>query len=161
LTIGEIYIRTSNLIAFGGCLIVVGLLYLFLNKTYTGLAIRATAQDREMASLTGMNPRIVYVITLALVGALAGVVAAFFVPIYPVHPHFGGPFTVMAFVIVILGGMGNLAGGFLAAFIIGVVSMVVSFLTIPEGGPIAVYLIFLVVIVFRPQGLLGVRERTG
>ena len=161
LTIGEIYIRTSNLIAFVGCLIVVGLLHLFLNKTYTGLAIRATAQDKEMASLTGMNPRIVYVITLALVGALAGVVAAFFVPIYPVHPHFGGPFTVMAFVIVILGGMGNLAGGFLAAFIIGVVTMVVSFLTIPEGGPIAVYLIFLVVIVFRPQGLLGVRERTG
>jgi branched-chain amino acid transport system permease protein len=161
LTIGGIYIRTSNLIAFVGCLIVVGLLYLFLNKTYTGLAIRATAQDKEMASLTGMNPRIVYVITLALVGALAGVVAAFFVPIYPVHPHFGGPFTVMAFVIVILGGMGNLAGGFLAAFIIGVVTMVVSFLTIPEGGPIAVYLIFLVVIVFRPQGLLGVRERTG
>jgi branched-chain amino acid transport system permease protein len=161
LTIGELYIRTSNLIAFLGCLVVVGLLYLFLKKTYAGLAIRATAQDTEMASLMGMNPRRVYLITLALVGVLAGVVAAFFVPIYPVHPHFGGPFTVMAFVIVILGGMGNLAGGFLAAFIIGVVTMVVSFLTIPEGGPIAVYLIFLVVIVFRPQGLLGVRERTG
>lgn len=159
LTIGELYIRTSNLIAFLGCLVVVGLLYLFLNKTYTGLAIRATAQDTEMASLMGMNPRRVYLITLALVGVLAGVVAAFFVPIYAVHPHWGGNFTLMAFVIVVLGGLGSLAGGLLAAFIIGVVMMVASFLTIPEGGPIAAYLIFLVVILLRPQGLLGARVR--
>lgn len=159
LSIGELYIRTSNLIAFLGCLVVVGLLYLFLNKTYTGLAIRATAQDTEMASLMGMNPRRVYVITLALVGVLAGVVAAFFVPIYAVHPHWGGTFTLMAFVIVVLGGLGSLAGGLLAAFIIGVVMMVASFLTIPEGGPIAAYLIFLVVILLRPQGLLGARVR--
>ena len=159
LTIGELYIRTSNLIAFLGCLVVVGLLYLFLNKTYTGLAIRATAQDTEMASLMGMNPRRVYLITLALVGVLAGVVAAFFVPIYAVHPHWGGTFTLMSFVIVVLGGLGSLAGGLLAAFIIGVVMMVASFLTIPEGGPIAAYLIFLVVILLRPQGLLGARVR--
>lgn len=159
LTIGELYIRTSNLIAFLGCLVVVGLLYLFLNKTYTGLAIRAIAQDTEMASLMGMNPRRVYLITLALVGVLAGVVAAFFVPIYAVHPHWGGTFTLMAFVIVVLGGLGSLAGGLLAAFIIGVVMMVASFLTIPEGGPIAAYLIFLVVILLRPQGLLGARVR--
>ena len=159
LTIGELYIRTSNLIAFLGCLVVVGLLYLFLKKTYTGLAIRAIAQDTEMASLMGMNPRRVYLITLALVGVLAGVVAAFFVPIYAVHPHWGGSFTLMAFVIVVLGGLGSLAGGLLAAFIIGVVMMVASFLTIPEGGPIAAYLIFLVVILLRPQGLLGARVR--
>jgi branched-chain amino acid transport system permease protein len=159
LTIGELYIRTSNLIAFLGCLVVVGLLYLFLNKTYTGLAIRAIAQDTEMASLMGMNPRRVYLFTLALVGVLAGVVAAFFVPIYAVHPHWGGTFTLMAFVIVVLGGLGSLAGGLLAAFIIGVVMMVASFLTIPEGGPIAAYLIFLVVILLRPQGLLGARVR--
>lgn len=159
LSIGELYIRTSNLIAFLGCLVVVGLLYLFLNKTYTGLAIRAIAQDTEMASLMGMNPRRVYLITLALVGVLAGIVAAFFVPIYAVHPHWGGNFTLMAFVIVVLGGLGSLAGGLLAAFIIGVVMMVASFLTIPEGGPIAAYLIFLVVILLRPQGLLGARVR--
>ncbi len=159
LSIGELYIRTSNLIAFLGCLVVVGLLYLFLHKTYTGLAIRAIAQDTEMASLMGMNPRRVYLITLALVGVLAGIVAAFFVPIYAVHPHWGGNFTLMAFVIVVLGGLGSLAGGLLAAFIIGVVMMVASFLTIPEGGPIAAYLIFLVVILLRPQGLLGARVR--
>lgn len=159
LNIGQLYIRTSNLIAFLGSLIVLGLLYLFLNKTYAGVAIRATAQDTEMASMMGINPKRIYLITLALVGGLAGVVAAFFVLIYAVHPHWGGAFTLMAFVIVVLGGLGNLTGGFLAAFIIGIVMMVASFLTIPEGGPIAAYLIFLVVILFRPQGLLGARVR--
>jgi len=159
LSIGELYIRTSNLIAFLGCLVVVGLLYLFLNKTYTGLAIRITAQDTEMASIMGVKPRRIYLITLALVGVLAGLAAAFFVLVYAVHPFWGGSFTLIAFVIVVLGGLGNLAGGFLAALIIGVVTMVASFLTIPEGGPIAAYLIFLVVILFRPQGLLGVRGR--
>jgi len=159
LSIGELYIRTSNLIAFLGCLVVVGLLYLFLNKTYTGLAIRITAQDTEMASIMGVKPRRIYLITLALVGVLAGLAAAFFILVYAVHPFWGGSFTLIAFVIVVLGGLGNLAGGFLAALIIGVVTMVASFLTIPEGGPIAAYLIFLVVILFRPQGLLGVRGR--
>ena len=159
LSIGELYIRTSNLIAFLGCLVVVGLLYLFLNKTYTGLAIRITAQDTEMASIMGIKPRRIYLITLALVGVLAGLAAAFFILVYAVHPFWGGSFTLIAFVIVVLGGLGNLAGGFLAALIIGVVTMVASFLTIPEGGPIAAYLIFLVVILFRPQGLLGVRAR--
>jgi len=159
LNIGELYIRTSNLIAFLGSLIVIGLLYLFLNKTYTGLAIRATAQDREMASIMGIKPRRIYLITLALVGVLAGIAAAFYALVYAVHPHWGGTFTLMAFVTVVLGGLGNLSGGFLAALIIGVVMMVAAFLTIPEGGPIAVYLIFLVVILFRPEGLLGVRAR--
>lgn len=157
LHIGELYFTTCNLIAFLGSLIVVGLIYLFLNKTYTGLAIRAVAQDKEVAGFMGINPRVVYLATMALGGALAGIVAALFVPIYAVHPHFGGSFTLISFVIVVLGGMGNLPGGFLAAFIIGVVTSVVSTLVSPEVGAIAVYVIFLIVILVRPQGLLGAR----
>ncbi len=154
LHIGELYFATSNLIAFLGSLIVVGSLYLFLNKTYAGLAIRAVAQDKEVAEFMGVNTKMVYLTTMALGGALAGIVAAFFVPIYSFHPHFGGPFTLISFVVVVLGGMGNLFGGFLAAFIIGVVASVVSALTSAEVGAIATYLIFLVVIIVRPQGLL-------
>lgn len=160
LNIGELYIRASNLIAFLGSLITVGLLYLFLNKTYTGLAIRATAQDTEIARIMGINPGRIYLITQAIVGAFAGIVASFFILTYTVYPTWGGPFTIIAFVIVILGGLGNLLGGFLAAFIIGVVIMVVSLLTSPEGGQIAAYLIFMVVILLRPQGLLGKRVRS-
>lgn len=155
LHIGELYLTTSNLLAFLGSLIIVGLIYLFLNKTYPGLAIRAVSQDKEAAGFMGIDPKVTYLVTMALGGALAGIVAALFVPIYAVHPHFGGSFTVISFVIVVLGGMGSLPGGLLAAFIIGVVTSVVSTLVSPEVGAIAVYLIFLTVILVRPQGLLG------
>jgi len=137
--------------------VVVGLLYIFLNRTYTGLAIRAVAQDKEVAGFVGINMKAIYVVTMAVGGALAGIVSAFFVPIYSVHPHFGGSFTLLSFVIVVLGGMGNIPGGFIAALIIGVVTTVVSTLLNPEIGTIVSYLIFLIVILIRPQGLLGAK----
>lgn len=155
--IGELYFSAGNLIAFCGSLIVLGLLYLFLNKTYTGLAIRAVAQNAEAAAFMGINPKVVYLITLGLGGALAGIVAGFFAPMYAVYPYFGGSFTLLAFVIVVLGGMGNLLGGLLASFIIGLVTMIVSSLTSAEVGAIAAYAVFLIVILVRPQGLLGAR----
>ena len=158
LNIGDLYIRTSNLIAFVGSLVTLGLLYLFLKKTYLGLAIHAVAQDREAAKLMTINPKAIYVVTMLTGGALAGVAACFFVPIFAVHPHFGGSFTLAAFVTVVLGGMGNLLGGFIGAFIIGVVTMLVSTLTSSEVGEIAGLLIFVVVILIRPQGIMGQRS---
>jgi branched-chain amino acid transport system permease protein len=153
--VGEVFIRTSYLIAFVGAIVVLGLLSLFLHRTYLGLAIRATAQDLEMAEQMGINPRIVYYLTLAAGGALTGVVAAFFVPIYTVHPHFGSSFTIMAFVIVVFGGMGNLLGGFISAFIIGVVTSVGAVLYNNELANILVLAIFVLTMLARPQGLLG------
>lgn len=156
LRIGEIYIAASNLIGFLVGLLSLALLYLFLNKTYTGVAIRATAQDTEAAQIMSINPNKIYLITFAVGGALAGITAACFVPMYSVHPHFGGTFTLMAFIIVILGGMGNLFGGFIGAFIIGVITSVGSTLLNPEMGQIIVFVICLMIIIVRPQGLLGV-----
>lgn len=157
LNIGNFFIRGSCLFAFLGALMTLGLLYLFLNKTYIGLAIRATAQDTEIVKLMGVNSRLIYFITLAAGGALTGIVAAFFTPIYTVHPHFGSTFTIMAFIIVVLGGMGNLLGGFIAAFIIGVVTSVSAVLTTTEVAGIIVLIIFILVMLVRPQGLLGTR----
>ena len=159
LHIGELYLATTNLTAFFGGLATLGLLYLFLNKTYIGLGIKATAQDAEAASLMGINPRLIYFVVLAAGGALAGIAAACFVPIYAVHPHFGGTFTLIAFVIVVLGGMGNLLGGLIGAFIIGVVTSVGSVLFNPEAGEILALLMFILIILIRPQGILGVRAR--
>ncbi|MGO9570004.1 MAG: branched-chain amino acid ABC transporter permease [Desulfomonilaceae bacterium] len=155
--IGDVFIRCSYLIAFIGAIVVLGLLYLFLHRTYLGLAIRATAQDLEMAEGMGINPRVVYYLTLAAGGALTGVVAAFFVPIYTVYPHFGSSFTIMAFVIVVFGGMGNLLGGFISAFIIGVVTSVAAVLYTNELADILALVLFILVMLVRPQGLLGVR----
>ncbi len=105
----------------------------------------------------GVNSRLVYFITLAAGGALTGIVAAFFTPIYTVHPHFGSSFTIMAFIIVVLGGMGNLLGGFISAFIIAVVTSVSAVLTTTEVADIIALLIFILVMLVRPQGLLGTR----
>jgi branched-chain amino acid transport system permease protein len=151
------FIRSSYLIAFIGAIVVLGLLYMFLHHTYLGLAIRAAAQDLEMAEGMAINPRIVNYLTLAAGGALTGVVAAFFVPIYTVHPHFGSSFTIMAFVIVVFGGMGNLLGGFISAFIIGIATSVVAVLYTNELANILALVLFVLIMLVRPQGLLGVR----
>ena len=154
---GEIYIRSSFLLAFIGALVTLSFLYLFLNRTYFGLGIRAVAQDLEMAKAVGINPKVIYLITLAAGGALTGVVAAFFVPIYTVHPHFGASFTLMAFIIVVFGGMGNLLGGFISAFIIGVVTSMTAAVSSTEVAEIVALIMFISMMMFRPQGLMGTR----
>jgi branched-chain amino acid transport system permease protein len=153
--ISNIFIRTSSFIAFLGALFVMGALYLFLNKTYLGLAIRAVSQDTDVAKLMGINPSMIYYVTMALGGVLTAVVAAFFVPIYTVHPHFGSAFTLTAFIIVVLGGMGNLLGGFIGAFMIGIITSVAAVLTSTEVAEIVVLVIFILVMLIRPQGILG------
>jgi len=157
-SLGNIFLKTSNLLAFAGALVVLGILYVVLHRTYVGLAIRAVAQDRECASLMGINPGRIYLLTLTIGGALTGLIAAFFSPIYSVHPHFGGSFTLMAFIIVVLGGMGNLAGGFIGAFIIGVVTSLAAVITSTEVAEIVALAIFILVVLVRPQGLLGARR---
>jgi branched-chain amino acid transport system permease protein len=158
LSIGNVFLKTSSLIAFIGALVVLMILYFFLHRTYTGLAIRATAQDVDSARLMGINPGKIYLITLIVGGGLTGIIAAFFSPIYSVHPHFGGSFTLMAFIIVVLGGMGNLMGGFIAAFIIGVVTSVSAVLISMEVAEILSLVIFIMVVLVRPQGLMGMRQ---
>lgn len=157
INVGDIYLRTSNLIAFLGALITLWGLYIFLNRTYLGLAIRSIAQDVDSARLMGINPEKIYYITMAVGGLLTGLIAAFFSPIYAVHPHFGGSFTMLAFIIVVLGGIGNLLGGFIGAFVIGIVTSVSAVLTSTEIADIITLVIFIAVILVRPQGLLGIR----
>jgi branched-chain amino acid transport system permease protein len=157
ISIGDVFIRSSHLLSFLGAIAVLGLLYLFLHRTYLWLAIRAAAQDLEIAEGMGINPSVVNYLTLAAGGALTGVVAAFFVPIYTVHPHFGSSFTIMAFVIVVFGGMGNLLGGFISAFIIGVATSVAAVLYTNEVADILALVLFVLIMLVRPQGLLGVR----
>jgi branched-chain amino acid transport system permease protein len=159
-SVGDVYIRISSLVPFGVGIATLALLWLFLNRTYTGLAIRAIVQDRDMAELMGVRTGRVYWITFGIGGILAGVVAACFAPIYTVHPHFGAGFTLTAFVIVVLGGLGNLLGGTIAAFLIGVISQVTGVVFTSEIGEILVYAIFVIFILFRPQGLLGARANT-
>jgi branched-chain amino acid transport system permease protein len=156
--LGSLFVRTSYLVAFIGAILTLLALNLFLNRTYVGVAIRATAQDLDSTQLMGINPKWVYLITQATGGILSGITASFFMPIYAVHPHFGSAFTLMAFIIVILGGMGNFWGGFISAFIIGVVTSISAVLTSTEIADSIALIIFILIMLVRPQGLLGIRE---
>lgn len=130
----------------------------FLYWTNLGLAVRVTAQDKEVTNLMGINGNRTAMVSMALAVALAAVAGAVVAPTYVISPQMWAHPLVMMFAAVILGGLGSMKGGFVGAFILGYVEVLVVFL-IPEGSFIkgAVALAIVVVILFlRPEGLFGV-----
>ncbi len=130
-------------------------LYWFLVNTDTGQAIRATAQDREAARLMGINVKRMSVIAFGLGTALAGTAGALFAPIYYIFPQVGGAFTLKAFVITVLGGMGSIVGATLGGVLIGVAESVGGVYFGSGWKEVVVYTLFLLVLLFKPSGLLG------
>ena len=130
-------------------------LYWFLVKTDVGHAIRATAQDRDAAMLMGVNVRTMGVLAFGLGAALAGAAGALVAPIYYIYPQVGGAFTLKAFVVVVLGGMGSIVGATLGGVLIGVAESVSGTYVGSGWKDICVYVIFLLVLLLKPSGLLG------
>jgi branched-chain amino acid transport system permease protein len=155
LQVGEMYVSFARLIAFlvalGGMIGV----YLFLTRTYLGTAIRAISQDRAIMPLMGVNPNRIFVITSALGGALAGLAACLLVLQYDIHPAIGLTFGPITFMICVLGGLGNMIGGFIAAFIFAQFISVGGYFLHIEWGYVIAFLFFIVVMFWRPQGILG------
>src|SRR2546427_12392606 len=118
------FVPFTRLLAFGIAILAVLGLYLFLTRTYMGTAIRAVSQDREAMRLMGADPQRVYVVTSGVGGAMAGVAAALLIIQYPVHPYFGAAFGPLTFMICVLGGLGDMIGAFVAAFLMsGIISL--------------------------------------
>ena len=134
------------------------ILYLFLARTYIGTAIRAISQDREVMVLMGVNSRKVYLVTSAIGGGLAGLAACLLVLQYDVHPAIGLSFGPITFMICVLGGLGNMIGGFIAAFIFSQVIAIGGFYFQLEWGYVVAFAIFIVMMFIRPQGILGSRS---
>jgi branched-chain amino acid transport system permease protein len=130
-------------------------LYWFLIKTNTGQAIRATAQDREAAQLMGVNVRRMGVLAFGLGAALAGAAGALISPTYYIFPQVGGAFTLKAFVVVVLGGMGSVVGATLGGVIIGTVESLAASYVSSGLKELFVYVLFLLVLLLKPSGLLG------
>jgi branched-chain amino acid transport system permease protein len=130
-------------------------LYWFLIKTDTGQAIRATAQDRDAAQLMGINVKRMSVIAFGLGTALAGTAGALFSPTYYIFPQVGGPFTLKAFVIVVLGGMGSIVGATLGGVIVGATESLAAVYISSGLKELFVYALFLLIMLFKPSGLLG------
>jgi branched-chain amino acid transport system permease protein len=129
--------------------------WLFLKKTYLGIAIRAISQDRAIMPLMGVDANRIYLITSALGGGLAGLGACLLVLQYDVHPAIGLSFGPITFMVCVMGGLGNLIGGFIAAFIFAQFISVGGFLFQFEWGYVMAFVFFIAMMFVRPQGLLG------
>ncbi len=153
--VGEISFSMPRLIAFGVALAGMLAMYLFLKHTYLGTAIRAISQDRSIMPLMGVNPNRIFVLTSALGGGLAGLAACLLVLQYDIHPAIGLSFGPITFLICVLGGLGNMVGGFVAAFIFAQFISVGGFFLAVEWGYVIAFVFFIAVMFWRPQGIWG------
>lgn len=155
LPVGDMMFPWTRIVAFGTSLVAVAVLWLFLKRTYIGTAIRAISMDREVMPLMGVSPSRIYLVTSALGGALAGLGACLLALLYDIHPAIGLSFGPLLFMVCVLGGLGNLFGGFIAAFIFAEFIALGGYYTEVEWGYVMAFAFFIVMMFIRPQGLFA------
>lgn len=133
--------------------------YIILNKTYLGRAIIATEQDKEAAQLVGINISKISRITFGMGTLLATVAGNILSPIYYIYPFIGSIFIVKTFTIVVLGGMGSISGAFVGGIILGVVESIAGYFLDYSMKEVINFIIFILILIFRPQGLFGKKVR--
>jgi branched-chain amino acid transport system permease protein len=153
--LGQISVSAPLLVSFVITAAVTAVLYWFLLKTDTGQAIRATAQDRDAAQLMGVNVRRMSVLATGLGAGLAAVAGALISPTYYIFPQVGQPFTLKAFVIVVLGGMGSVMGATVGGVLIGATESLAGAYISSGLKDLVVYVLFLLILLFKPAGLFG------
>jgi len=150
-----LFIGLPQVVASAGALVAFGFLYWFIRRTETGLALQATAQDRQAASLMGIDTERMFALGWGLgaacVGAAGGLLAIFFY----VFPDVGSSFALLAYVAVALGGFGNVPATLFAGIVVGLVEALGGLLIAPALKYVAVFAMYLVVVLWRPQGLFG------
>ena len=153
--IGALYLSVAKLIAFAVAMALSGVLWLFLHATDLGKAMRAAAQNRDVAMLMGINPERVFCVAVGVSLALAGAAGSLLMPFYPAYPMVGQVFVLMAFVAVVLGTLGNVTGALIASLMMGVAeSLGVQFVG-ADSGLIVVFVMLLATLALRPSGLFG------
>lgn len=154
-TLGPFYFKVELLLGFAITILCTVALQWMIRTTYLGKAIRATVQDGEAAMLMGIPVPRIFLITFAGGSALVGVAACVMMPLFSVFPTVGLNFVLIAFVIVVLGGMGSIEGALVGGICIGVVQSVSSYYVAPAYGQMFFFILFLLVMIFRPDGILG------
>ena len=157
INLGSLYLRVELVLGFVISLVVTLALMLFIKRSYLGKAIRATVQDRDAAMLMGINVPRLFLITFAGGSALVGLAGCIMLPLYSTFPSVGLNFVLIAYVVVVLGGMGSMEGAFLGGICIGLVQSLSGYYIAPAYGQLFYFLVFLLVMIFRPNGLLGQR----
>ncbi len=157
LEIGGLMISVPKLWGFVSAMVAAAAVYVFLQRTRMGRAIRATSLDRDAASLMGINPYKVYNVAFGIGTATAGIAAVTLVPFYNVFPTVGVLFDIKGFIIVVLGGLGSIGGAILGGIIIGLIESVGPQFMTATWTEAIVYGLFLLVLFVKPAGLFGVK----
>ena len=152
-----LYFSSPELVAAGGALFTAIALFWFINRTETGLALQAAAEDPQVARLMGIDTDRMYALAWGLSAATVGVGGALLSMHYAIYPLAGAKWALPAFVAVAVGGFGSIAGAFWGGIIIGMVQTLGGFFTSPSYKLLFVYGLYLVLVMLRPHGLLGKR----
>lgn len=157
-TLWGIRLPIVRLISLGISLVFLLGLQLFLRRTYTGKAIRATVQDWEAASMMGINTQKVYLLAFVIGVALAGVGGTLVSVNFSIEPAMGLNWTLKAMIVMVLGGLGSITGTFIGGILLGVTESLTSILISSNYREVVGLLLFIIILIFRPQGLLGKKE---
>ncbi|MSP36794.1 MAG: branched-chain amino acid ABC transporter permease [Limnohabitans sp.] len=153
----QVMVSLPKLVAFAGALVVSALLIVILQRTDLGRAIRAVAKEKQGARLMGIDVEHVYAMCFGLGLACLGAAACFLLPAYYVNPQVGNGFVLVAFTVVVLGGMGSFAGALLGGLLIGVVESFGGLFLGESLGQVGIFVIFIGVLLLRPEGLFGAK----
>jgi branched-chain amino acid transport system permease protein len=147
----------AQLVAFTVAVLLTAGLFAFLRWSYTGKVMRATAQDRHASALMGIDTDRVYALTWAVGITCVGAAGVLLAPIYPVYPTAGLQFVLIAYVAVVLGGLGDMAGALIAALVVAAVEVIGSYVIGTAWKEVLYLLLFIGILVVRPAGLFGQR----
>lgn len=152
---GDMIISVPRLISFVLAMVVTLVLYIIVQRTEFGRALRATAQNRQVAELMGINHKVIYCLAFAAGLALVGVSGSLLVPNSSVYPTIGSAYGNKCFIIVVLGGKGSIPGALLGGLIVGLIEKFGSVFWTDAYAQILVFVIFIFMLMFKPTGLLG------
>jgi branched-chain amino acid transport system permease protein len=155
--VGGMFLAVPRVAALGAVLVVALVLWLVLSLTDTGKAIRAVAKEKLGAELAGIDVAHIYAVTFGLGTACLAIAACLLIPTYYVNPHAGNAFVLIAFTIVVLGGMGSIIGALIGGLFVGVVESLSGLWLGESLGQIGIFVMFILVLLFRPSGLFGER----
>jgi branched-chain amino acid transport system permease protein len=153
--LGGVFISVPKLTSFFVAVLLTAMLYIFLTRTRTGKAMRATAQNREVSSLMGVDVRRVYVIAFGIGTACVGAAGTLLSTFYYISPTVGTTFTLMAFLAVVLGGMGSFTGALFGGLIVGLAESLGAVYVATQYRELVTFVLFILILLVKPSGLLG------
>lgn len=159
IAIGPLTIAWPRLIALMIALIVVALVNYLMNKTLMGRAMRATSENLEVAQILGINAQQIYIIAFIMGITMAGIAGLLMTPVYLITPSVGNIFRTTGIMAVVMGGLGSIKGSLVCGLMIGIIESFVATYVAADYGPVGIFILFLVILYVKPQGLFGERGR--